>query len=668
MKIRDKMMIPLVLLMILTIAIIGLFNYYQTKNQISTMFYEEMDNVLSNTIYSVESGQRAMDITLDALNQQGIYLTKAIAELVAQNENLMNTDNMIQLAEKLGVDEIHIVDGNGIITHGNIADFYGFDFNTSEQTQPFLAGIGDSNFQLAQEPAHRGTDGVLFQYIGVSRIGRPGVVQIGIRPEAIEDMVEEMDIRHLIQNINVGDEGYAYIIGESGEIYAHQNIAEQGTNIGDNQWGMDIMGMGSGELTYQHDGEEFFALFEKVGEEIVIVTINTNEINGPLSTLARVTVIALLLSVVIMTLLIFVIVYFQVSRPLNKLVINMEKAGEGDLTVSTEYNSKDEIGTLAKGFNSMINNFKNIISNVKESSEKVSDSSHLLNSTTEQSRLASDEVARTIEEIASAANDQARETERGVGYIDELENTIKKEQSFMKDLNESADEVNKLKDEGFVVLADLTEKTKSNSISIKEIRNIIVDTNESAESIAQASDMIKNIANQTNLLALNAAIEAARAGEAGRGFAVVADEIRKLAEQSDSFTQEISQIIGTLTDKTSHAVKNMENVEKIVLMQNTSLNNTNNKFQGIADAIERIKVVIADLNTSSKEMERKKDDIIGIMATLSAISEENAAGTEEVSASVEEQTASMEEIAHSSEILAQLATDMQRAISKFIYS
>ena len=50
---------------------------------------------------------------------------------------------------------------------------------------------------------------------------------------------------------------------------------------------------------------------------------------------------------------------------------------------------------------------------------------------------------------------------------------------------------------------------------------------------------------------------------------------------------------------------------------------------------------------------------------LSAISQQNAAGTEEASASVEEQTSSTEEIAHSSEALAKIAVELNEQVSKF---
>ncbi|WP_041720473.1 methyl-accepting chemotaxis protein [Alkaliphilus metalliredigens] len=156
-----------------------------------------------------------------------------------------------------------------------------------------------------------------------------------------------------------------------------------------------------------------------------------------------------------------------------------------------------------------------------------------------------------------------------------------------------------------------------------------------------------------------------RAGDAGKGFAVVADEIRKLAEQSSAFTEEIATIIKELTDKTGNAVKTMQEVGKITKSQTESVELTNVKFKGIDDAIEDMKGIIAEINESGQSMEVKKDEIISIIENLSAISEENAAGTEEAAASVEQQTAAMEEIANGSDALARLAEEMQESIAKF---
>lgn len=64
---------------------------------------------------------------------------------------------------------------------------------------------------------------------------------------------------------------------------------------------------------------------------------------------------------------------------------------------------------------------------------------------------------------------------------------------------------------------------------------------------------VNQINRQTELLALNAAIEAARAGEAGRGFAVVADEVRKLAQRTETFSTEISALLGDVHGAISEA-------------------------------------------------------------------------------------------------------------------
>lgn len=120
-----------------------------------------------------------------------------------------------------------------------------------------------------------------------------------------------------------------------------------------------------------------------------------------------------------------------------------------------------------------------------------------------------------------------------------------------------------------------------------------------------------------------------------------------------------------LTSQTSTGVKTMEEVGVIVASQTESVNMSNEKFQGIASAIEEMRLVINTVTNSSEEMEIKKEDIIGIIQNLSAISEENAAGAEEASASIEEQTAAIIEIANSSEGLSELAERLNEKMAQF---
>jgi len=297
--------------------------------------------------------------------------------------------------------------------------------------------------------------------------------------------------------------------------------------------------------------------------------------------------------------------------------------------------------------------------------QQMASSSEELTAISQQASMSAEEVAKTIEEMAKGASDQARDTENGAVKVNEIGGMIAEEELQRKILNEAANEVVHLKDEGFQSLNNLVEKTEASNKSSKEIYNVVLNTSNSARKIENASQMIRSIAEQTNLLALNAAIEAARAGEAGRGFAVVADEIRKLAEDSNKFTKEIEEIVVELIDKTDSAVATMKEAAALTEAQTEGVEITKTKFEGIAEAIEKTKEALGALNKTGEAMNLKKDEIIDIIQNLSALSEENAAGTEEASASVEEQTSSMAEIASASQELAKLAEDMQKSISKF---
>ena len=366
------------------------------------------------------------------------------------------------------------------------------------------------------------------------------------------------------------------------------------------------------------------------------------------------------------------IVLYRVSNYAVQIVIRLNEQmgfmGDGDFTheVPEDLVSKnDEFGEISHSVDVMQNSMRNVIGNVLDKSQMVAAHSEELTATIEESSSVANEISEVIENIATGASEQSKNTEDGYESITELGTSVEKNVDNLQYLNDSIEKVDVLKNEGSELVNKVVENNIMGEKAAIKINEVVNNTNKSAEEIAVASEMIRSIAEQTNLLALNAAIEAARAGEAGRGFAVVAEEIRKLADQSNQFTEEIGTIIKSLTDTTLMAVQSMDDLGHVVKSQDDTINMTRNKFDGISESIEAMKNVVDMVNVSSNEMAVKKDNITVIIEHLSAISEENAAGSEEASASVEEQTAAMLEISNSSQELANIAEELNSQVEKF---
>ncbi|OZV12164.1 hypothetical protein CIW83_11120 [Tissierella sp. P1] len=486
--------------------------------------------------------------------------------------------------------------------------------------------------------------------------------------------------------LDLGENGYFVVYSQEGDEIAHPSL--EGKNV----W--DVKDKSKEEVLLAQDsiakaksggGFTYYDWFlphsENIGRKIVynkldpnwgwVVTAGSYEMDfnkGALNVLKYTSI-----GVVIFLVLVTVIMYsfsHKMGKALETVTIRAENIASLDVSENISealINRNDEIGMLANSFQRIIDNLRGFVKQISDTSEHLAISSKELTISSEQSAVSANEVAKAIEDIAQGATHQAMDTENGAKHINDLGELVENNEEFLRELNISTGEIDKLKDEGFEILRELIKNTESNNRATMNIQDVINSTNESAEKIEKASNMIRSIAEQTNLLALNAAIEAARAGEAGRGFAVVAEEIRKLAEESNGFTEDITAIVNDLSSKTQEAVATMDEVAKIAELQSKSVEETNNKFIGIANAIEKSNDVISFINKSGKEIMDKKDIIVEIIQTLSAISEENAAGTEEASASVEEQTATMTQIANASQILGELAFSMQESLSKFKY-
>ncbi len=496
--------------------------------------------------------------------------------------------------------------------------------------------------------------------------------------------MDAMMISEIIDGLDHKETGYAYLLNTRGTIVGHgdrelvknqYNVIEAGKTDDSNQalaelFEVDMLkqSFGYGSYSFQDNTRLVGYSSMKNAPWILIIGMEESELTRVVNEMAIGFIAATLVFGVIGVVITF-FVSLSIARPIESASAKMRKLSELDFRYNPQdksyLNRKDEIGRMDNAMKVMQENIITFIRQTSESTEQVAASAEELTATSQEAATVSEEVARTIDEISRGVTDQARDTEDTLLSTTELDQVLMNNLNDIDELNKATVRIDTAKEAGNEILAQLIEKTHDSNKSADVIYNIILNNNERAEKIENSSAMIQSIADQTNLLALNAAIEAARAGEAGKGFAVVADEIRKLAEQSNDFTKDIKAVIDDLKEKSQEAVSTMEYVRQIMDEQGVSVKDTEEKFKGIATAIETINGVVENLNSSSKNMYESKEAIINSINNLSAVSEENAAGTQQASASMEEQSATIQEIANSGENLATISEELNQFLDKF---
>nr|WP_192562372.1 methyl-accepting chemotaxis protein [Pseudomonas gozinkensis] len=318
-------------------------------------------------------------------------------------------------------------------------------------------------------------------------------------------------------------------------------------------------------------------------------------------------------------LLVIWLVGHGIARPLKQMVTMLDDIaqGEGDLTRRLSSDRNDELGSIAKGFNTFLAKLQGMITQVVSSVQSVSDSSEhtadiaIRTNIGIQKQMAEiDQVATAVQEMTATAQDVARNATQAA---------------------QAASHADQAASQGMQIVRDTSNSIGVLAVEIGKAVDVVQTLAKDSENINAILIAIRGIAEQTNLLALNAAIEAARAGEQGRGFAVVADEVRNLAQKTQKATEEIQSMIQQLQQGTRDVVRVMED----------SQNRTDESVQHAAKAAEALETitqavsVINDMNTqiasAAEEQSAVADDINRNVINIGQVANEVAGGADESS-------------------------------------
>ena len=288
--------------------------------------------------------------------------------------------------------------------------------------------------------------------------------------------------------------------------------------------------------------------------------------------------------------------------------------------------NNDAIGSSREEHNhvkEVLDNVLDVSQTVHQETTKTTDLMNQLVQTTES-------VANSMQEISDATNMTATSIEEQSQMTGTIQNAIEQTGHISEQMVQIAEDSNESIRKNMAAM----ESLKQQSAMIKDTNHSVTDAmaklQEKTKEVETIAGSIMAISGQTNLLALNASIESARAGEAGRGFAVVAQQIRQLAEQTKSFTEEITKITNELNANANMVVNTISGSIEATEQQGEKILAASETFEQLNKNMEALASQVEEVNHHILGLSESNNKIMENISQLSAVTEEVTANAEQV--------------------------------------